>query len=395
MLPNILKKQMQQELDNIKTSGLYRKVNSLTFIDSTHAVDSQGKKLLIMASNNYLGLTFHPTVIDTVRNALTKGTGSTGSRLTTGGVSDLSLLESRLAEFKHTQDALFYNTGYMTNLGVISSLADKNSIIFSDELNHASIIDGIKLSKAQVSIYKHSDIQDLTNKLTKHQNFPGKKFIITDGVFSMDGDIAKLPEIVNLCKHHNACLIVDDAHAVGVLGTTGAGTAEYFGLQDKIPVQTGTFSKALGGEGGYVVGDNLLIEYLRNKSRPFIFSTACSPLNAATILATLSCLQNDKSLVRKLQENIKTMRTALQNENLPVLPSETPIFPIMIGSAELSVQLSNKLYEQGILINAIRPPTVEYGKSRLRLTVTATHTTTELLTTAAIIGETFRKLQSR
>ncbi len=393
MLPEQLYAKITHSLASVREQGLCRNIRPLQFIDATHALDEHNNQILVMASNNYLGLTFEPSVSKAIQQALVHGSGSTGSRLTTGGVPGLSQLEKELAEFKHTEAALIYNTGYMANLGVISALADSNALIFSDELNHASIIDGIRLSKAQSIIYKHSDMSDLANKLQEYKDFSGNIFVVTDGVFSMDGDIAHLPEIVQLCEEYHACLIVDDAHAVGVLGGSGSGTAEYFGLQGRVPIQIGTLSKALAGEGGYVAADKIIIDYLRNKSRSFIFSTATSPLNAAAVLASLRYLKQHPCILRKLHQNLQTITESLQKEKIPLQSSATPIIPILVGDADLAVEFSKQLYEQGILINAIRPPTVEIGTSRLRLTVTAAHTPEQLQYVAQKIGEIYRKLK--
>lgn len=392
MLPNSLQKKITDELATICRSNLFRSIKTLNFVDAAHAVDAYGKKHLVLASNNYLGLSFQPEVIAAGMRAFQHGSGSTGARLTTGASAYLQELEKTLASFKHSEAALFYNTGYMANVGVISALADKQSIIFSDELNHASIIDGARLSKARIIVYKHSDMQDLQNKLKEFAHTAANTFIISDGVFSMDGDIANLPELVFLSKKYQSCLIVDDAHAVGVLGATGSGTAEYFHLVGQVPVQIGTLSKALAGEGGYVAANKKIVDYLINKSRSFIFSTACSPVNAATTCASLCYLIEHLKILQQLQTNTTIMRNALLANGLSLIEGTTPIIPILIGDAALATQFSDKLYEQGIVITPIRPPTVEIGKSRLRLTVTAGHNPAELLEAAQIISTTYRSL---
>lgn len=392
MLPATLENKINHNLELVRRNDLLRGIKPLQMLDAGHAVDEQHKKLLVLAGNNYLGLAFSPAVISAAQQACVQGASSTGARLTTGGVPTLSILESELADFKKAQAALFFNTGYMTNVGVISALADKHDIIFSDELNHASIIDGARLSGAKIIVYKHSDMNDLQQKLTAYAGFACNSFVITDGVFSMDGDIAKLPELVDIAEAHAATLVVDDAHAVGVLGTTGSGTAEHFGLQGRIPIQIGTLSKALSGEGGYVAGDQILIDYLTNKARSFIFSTACSPINAAAVLVALRELRSTPSLLERLRTNTSAIKQTLQQENIPLLPSETPIIPIMIGEAKTAVLFSEKLYAQGILLTAIRPPTVEVGKSRLRLTVSASHNLAELVAAARTIGRIYREL---
>lgn len=392
MLPNSLQDKLNNTLNDIVKENLFRSIKKLDFIDAGHAVGANGQKFLVLASNNYLGLTFQTEVLQAGAQAFAFGSGSSGARLTTGASSNLQELEKLLAQFKKTPAALFYNTGYMANVGVLSALADSRDIIFSDELNHASIIDGARLSRAKIIVYKHSDMQDLAQKLRECAHTAANIFIVTDGVFSMDGDIAKLPELVFLSKKFQACLLVDDAHAVGVLGKTGAGTAEHFNLSKQVAVQIGTLSKSLAGEGGYVAANKTLIDYLINKSRPFIFSTACSPANAAVVHASLTYLIHNPSILDKLRENTTTMRETLITEGLPVMPGDTPILPIMIGDAQLATEFSKQLAARGILLSAIRPPTVEAGKSRLRLTVTAAHERQELIAAAKTISFVYRQL---
>ena len=288
-----LEEELKAELELIEERGLTRKIKNLRFLDPVRAVDEAGKEYLVFSSNNYLGLTHAPEVIAAAKEANNYGTGSGGARLTTGGHFEASILEKKLAEFKHTEKALIFNTGYMTNLGVLYGLVKAKDIVFSDELNHASIIDGSKISKAKVKVYKHADMADLERLLSEDPT-EGNRFIVTDGVFSMDGDIAPLPALVRLAEKYEATLIVDDAHAVGVIGEDGSGTAAHFGLQGKIDLQVGTMSKALAAEGGYVAGKKIFIDYLINKSRPFIFSTALGPAPAAAAAAALDLLSKNK-----------------------------------------------------------------------------------------------------
>lgn len=389
MLPEKIKQQLNLALTTVKNNNLLRTIKTLDFIDAGHALDAQGKKQLVLATNNYLGLTFAPELIQAAHEALHFGTGSTGARLTTGCSSQLRELETELAKFKHTEAALFFNTGYMANVGVISALANEQDVIFSDELNHASIIDGARLSKAKIVVYRHSDMADLRRKIAAYSQHPGCLYIITDGVFSMDGDIANLPELVEIATEFQACLIVDDAHAVGVLGETGSGTAEFFGLQGKIPVQIGTLSKALASEGGYVAAEQVVIDYLVNTARAFIFSTACAPATGAIALAALRKLQQEPACLQQLQANAQFMYAALKAKGLPVMESQTPIIPILIGEAKLAMEFSEQLRERGIIVTAIRPPSVEVGKSRLRLTVNASHSREDLAWAVEVIAELY------
>ena len=387
-----LEKQLKEELNQLKENDLLRTVDDLRFISSTKAIDNKGKEYLVFGTNNYLGLTHHPLVIQASKEASDNGTGSTGSRLTTGGTFEARELEKNLREFKHTESALIFNTGYMTNLGVIYALTKEGDIIFSDQLNHASIIDGSKISKAKVKVYKHKDIEDLEklikeelNEIDREKSKDPNLFIVSDGVFSMDGDIAPLPELVEIANKYNCCLIIDDAHATGVIGKTGKGTVEYYkdktgkDLTEYVDLQIGTLSKALASEGGFVCGKKVYIDYLINKSRPFIFSTALSPHTIASANTALNLLkENHKEYLTNLNNNTKLMRKLLKNGGLNIVEGQSPIIPILVGSADLTNRFSKELEKEGILVSAIRPPSVPKGESRLRLTIIASHTKEEI-----------------
>ena len=334
-------------------------------------VKRDDKEYLMMASNNYLGLTFDTRVIDgALKGTKQYGTGSGGSRLVSGTFPLFTELEKELAKFKNTEKALVFNTGYMTNVGTISAIADKNTIIFSDALNHASIIDGCRLSRGSVKAYSHCDVDEL-KYLLKQVDCNARKLIVTDGVFSMDGDIAPLDKLYELSRDYNALLMVDDAHATGTIGN-GHGTAAYFNLEKEIDIQLGTLSKSLGSVGGYVAANSTIIDYLVNTSRSFIFSTALSPADIGAALAALKVLETDASVLGRLQENVNYMTDQLISMGIDAT-NETPIFPILIGRNEDTLAVSDYLYENGIIGTAIRPPTVPIGESRIRLTVTAAH----------------------
>ena len=334
-------------------------------------VKRDDKEYLMMASNNYLGLTFDSRVIEgALKGARQYGTGSGGSRLVSGTFPLFTDLENELAKFKNTEKALVFNTGYMANVGTISAIADKNTIIFSDALNHASIIDGCRLSRGAVKAYSHCDVDEL-KYLLKQVDRNARKLIVTDGVFSMDGDIAPLDKLYELSRDYNALLMVDDAHATGTIGN-GHGTAAYFNLEKEIDIQLGTLSKSLGSVGGYVAANSTIIDYLVNTSRSFIFSTALSPADIGAALAALHVLETDTSVLGRLQENVNYMADQLTSMGIDST-NETPIFPILIGSNEDTLAVSDYLYEAGIIGTAIRPPTVPIGESRIRLTVTAAH----------------------
>ena len=338
------------------------------------SVKRNNQEFIMMASNNYLGLTHDLRVQQAAKYAVEQyGTGSGGARLTSGTFPLFNELELGIADFKHTEQALVFNTGYMANVGTITALMSKNSVIISDELNHASIIDGCRLSGARIERYNHKDIEHAEHILKNYKS--SHKMIITDGVFSMDGDIAPLDKLYELGKEYNALLMVDDAHSTGVLGN-GRGTAHHFGLTD-VDVQLGTLSKALGSVGGYVAGRKELIEYLVNYSRSFIFSTALSPADIGAALEALTIVKNEPLVVEQLNENTAYMANKLQSMGIEC-DDETPIFPIIVGDNERALSLAYELELRGIIITDIRPPTVPVGESRLRMTVTAAHSQEQL-----------------
>lgn len=360
----------KDQLDSKVQNHNLRTLTEYSPIDAVR-VKRNDTEYLMMASNNYLGLTFDSRVIEgAIKGARQYGTGSGGSRLVSGTFPLFTELEKELVKFKNTEKALVFNTGYMANVGTISAIADKNTIIFSDALNHASIIDGCRLSRGTVKTYSHCDIDEL-RYLLKQVERNTRKLIVTDGVFSMDGDIAPLDKLYELSREYNALLMVDDAHATGTIGN-GHGTAAYFGLEKEVDIQLGTLSKSLGSVGGYVAANNTIIDYLVNTSRSFIFSTALSPADIGAALAALRVLESDSSVLQRLHENVNYMAEQLLSVGIDAT-NETPIFPILIGSNEDTLAVSQYLYEAGIIGTAIRPPTVPIGESRIRLTVTAAH----------------------
>ncbi|MDF2501251.1 MAG: bioF [Anaerosporomusa subterranea] len=378
-------------LEQMKNNQLYRQTFTFNPVNPFE-VEQNNQNYLLLASNNYLGLTHHPSVQEAAIEAIRfYGTGSGGARLTTGSHPLFAQLEQELAKFKETEAALVFNTGYMTNIGIISALADSCDAIFSDELNHASIIDGCRLARARVIVYRHADMNHLSELLAS-TSCQGKKLIVTDGVFSMDGDIAPLDKIVDLAEQYSAIVIVDDAHATGVIGPAGKGTAAYFGLKNRVQVQIGTLSKALGAEGGFVAGSKDLIDYLRNKARSFIFSTALAPATIASALAALRELASKPEMVKRLAGNAQYMRAKLKTKGLPVLEGITPIIAVMVGEADQTLRLAAELKEQGIIVSAIRPPTVPPGTSRLRLTVIVGHDKYQLAAAADKMADAAQRL---
>lgn len=380
----------KRELEQIRSSGLHRRLRRMDS-SASRLVTVEGRDLLMCASNNYLGLADDPRLQEAAIHALRHfGTGSGGSRLTTGNTALHEQLEQQLADLKGTEAALLFNTGYMANVAALTTLAGAGDLILSDAWNHASIIDGARLSRAEVQVYRHADMQDLEAKLqVAREGSVRRILIVTDGVFSMDGDIAPLPSICDLAEQYGADVMVDDAHATGVLGLQGGGTADHFGCKDRIAVQMGTLSKALGAEGGYLAGSRDLIDYLLNKARPFIFSTAQSPAVIGAALAAVEAVQTDPERRRRVLTLADRLRHELTAAGFRVLPSETPILGVVIGEADAAVHFSRQLEQEGIFAPAIRPPTVPPGTSRIRLTLTALHTEADV----EFIAEAFTRAQ--
>ncbi|WP_427339998.1 8-amino-7-oxononanoate synthase [Caloranaerobacter sp. DY30410] len=364
-------------LSYLKEKGLYR--GDFKYLSSEQAprVKINNKEIILLGSNNYLGLCNDIRLKEVVIDAVNKyGFGSGGSRLTTGSYDLHRKLEEKIAHFKGTEASLVFNTGYMANVGIISSLCDRKWVVFSDRSNHASIIDGCLLSGAKLVRYKHCDMDDLERKIRKNK---GKyNLIVTDGVFSMDGDVAPLPDIIKLAKKYEIITMVDDAHGVGVLGENGSGTVSYFKVNDQIDIQMGTLSKAVGSIGGYVAGKKYFIDYFRNFARSFIFSTALPPSAIAASIKAIEIIEKDKTRRKYLLEMASWFKNKLIEAGFQVTNTITPIIPVIVGDAKNTVKLSESLLEEGIYIPAIRPPTVPKGTSRLRISLMATHTYDDL-----------------
>lgn len=369
--------------DDMKNNNLYRTMKTIEGAEGSH-VTLDGKDYVLMASNSYLDITKHPSMISYCHDILDKyGVGSGGSRLTTGNMDLHELLEEKIASFKGTEAAILFNTGYVANLASISAIMKNGGVIFSDELNHASIIDGYRLSKAKIIRYKHNDMTDLRHKIEANPTSFG--LAVSDAVFSMDGDILKLPEFVNICKEHNILSMVDEAHATGVIGKTGHGIVEHFNNIAKPDILMGTLSKSVGAEGGFVAGNQILIDYLRNTARGFIFSTSISLVAVAANIAGLDIIEKDTSLVKALHDNVNYFCNCL-NENGYKIHSETAIIPIIIGDEKKAMDISEKLMNEGFFISAIRYPTVAKGQARLRVAIMSSHTKDELKKAAKLIA---------
>jgi len=368
---------LKEELIDLEERGLFRKLRRVQGAQSPK-ITIDGKSVLNLCSNNYLGLADDKRLKQVASQAITEyGLGSGASRLVCGNMQLHQELEWKIAEFKKTQSSLIFSTGYMANLGIISSLAGKDDIVFSDRLNHASIIDGIILSRANFKRFLHRDTKSLEKLLIDARDFK-KRLIITDTVFSMDGDMAPLPEIVKLAKKYNAQVMVDEAHATGVLGRSGAGAVEYFGLAGQIDIQMGTLSKALGTFGAYACGSSDLVDYLINRARSFIYTTGMPPAICASSIKAIQIIQDEPELRKRLLDNAEYLRMNLRELGFDTLDSQTPIIPILVKDAFLTMEFSNKLFDEGVFVQGIRPPTVNQNTARLRVTVMATHERSDL-----------------
>jgi glycine C-acetyltransferase len=354
-----------------------------------------GKEVINLSSNNYLGLTTHPKLRRAAIDATRKyGVGSGAVRTITGTMKIHMQLEEQIARFKQSEACVVFQSGFAANAGTVSAILGKEDLIISDELNHASIIDGARLSRATIKVFKHKDLSDCERILRETENWPGKKLLITDGVFSMEGDIADLTELCDLAERFNCIMMVDDAHASGVLGNRGRGTIDHRGVHGRVDIQVGTLSKAIGSIGGYVCGSKDLIEFLYHRARPFLFSTSHPPSVTATCQAAFELLDSEAGdkLIKKLWSNTKFFKRKLKKLGFQTGKSETPITPIMVGDAGKAFEFSRELFSEGVLAMAIGFPTVPEGKARLRTIVTATHKRADLERAADIIGRVGKKL---
>jgi 8-amino-7-oxononanoate synthase len=349
-------------------------------------VTINGREVVLLCSNNYLGLAEHPALKQASCDAMDRyGSGSGASRLVSGNTELHEELERRIAAFKGAESAILFNSGYAANTGVIPAVAGEGGLVLSDRLNHASIIDGCRLSRARTEVFRHRDMDHLETLLRSNTTAP-RKLIVTDGVFSMDGDIAPLPDLVRLAERYHAILMVDDAHATGVLGKQGRGTAEHFGLEDRVHIQMGTLGKALGSFGAYVAGPRDVVRYLLNTCRSYLFSTSLPPAVCAASIASLDVLDAEPWRRERLWENRNRLAHGLASLDVRTAPSETPIFPLLVGSSDQALQASQEAFAEGIFATAIRPPTVPDGSARLRATVMATHSEEDIAEAVRIFG---------
>ncbi len=379
-----------ERLEELRGRGLHRQ---LRLVDGPQGpqVLLNGRPVLLLCSNNYLGLAEHPLVREAAAEAAIHwGAGAGASRLISGTMEPHAQLEASLAEFKRYESALLFGSGYLANTGTIAALAGAGEVVFSDELNHASIVDGCCLSRAETFVYRHNDVDHLAWGLREAGD--RASLIVADGVFSMDGDVAPLPELLELARTHGCRLMVDEAHATGAIGPAGRGTVAAAGLSGEVDVVVGTLGKALGSYGAYACANAETIDFLLNTARPFIFSTAPSPPSVAAASAALELLQAQPARIEQLQANGEILRQALAAEGLTTGPSQTQIVPIEVGDASHTMRLCEHVLEGGVFAQGIRPPTVPEGSSRLRLTVMATHRRDELEQAAKLIGDAAREL---
>ncbi|OLD18963.1 MAG: 8-amino-7-oxononanoate synthase [Acidobacteriales bacterium 13_1_40CM_3_55_5] len=374
---------LTEQLDDLKAKGTYFRLRVLED-EQAPVCTFDGRKVINLASNNYLGLTTHPRLREAALEATRKyGVGSGAVRTIAGTMKIHMELEEKIARFKNVEACVVFQSGFAANAGTVSAVLGKDDFIISDQLNHASIIDGARLSKAKILVFRHKDIGHAEEQLASVKHQPGRKLLISDGVFSMDGDIGPLPQLCDLAERYGAIMMVDDAHASGVLGRNGRGTIDHFNVHGRVDIQVGTLSKAVGALGGYVCGSRDLIDFLYHRARPFLFSTSHPPSVAATCIAAFEVLENEPERIEKLWENTRFWKKELGLLGFDIggrttPASETPITPIIIGDSKLTMDFSRELFQECVLGTGITFPTVPEGKARIRTIMTATHKKAEL-----------------
>jgi glycine C-acetyltransferase len=382
-----------EQIETWKRAGTYQTLRQLqTACEPVCRFD--GKNVINLASNNYLGLADHPKLIEAAIDAARKyGAGSGAVRTIAGTMSIHMELERRIAAFKHAEACVVFQSGFAANSGTVAAVLTPEDHIISDELNHASIIDGCRLSKAKIRVFPHKDAAAAERVLAGLDDKPGRKLLITDGVFSMDGDIAPLAALVEVAERHGAIMMIDDAHSSGVLGRNGRGTVDHFGLHGRVDIQVGTLSKAIGVLGGYVCGSRDLIEFLYHRARPFLFSTSHPPAVAASCLAAFDILESEPERIESLWNNTRYFKSALTAAGFDTGASETPITPIMVGEAKTAHAFSRALFDEGVFATGIGYPTVPEGKARVRTIITATHTREQLDRALEILTRVARRMK--
>jgi glycine C-acetyltransferase len=379
------------ELDSLKSQGLYRRLRQLSGAQEARST-FDGRSVVNLSSNNYLGLTNHPALVERAIDAIrTLGVGS-GAVRTIAGTMDIHMeLERRLAEFKKVEAVVVFQSGFTANAGTVSSVLTREDVIVSDELNHASIIDGCRLSRAPIKVFPHKDV-NAARRILEEIPRGTRTLLITDGVFSMDGDLAPLPALCDLADEFGCIMMVDDAHASGVFGRNGRGTIDHFAMHGRVDIQVGTLSKAIGALGGYVAGSRALIEFLYHRARPFLFSTSHPPSVAATCIAAIDLLLERPELIDRLWENTRFFQAGLRGLGFDTGLTESPIIPVMVGDGARAMRLSDRLFEEGVFAQGIAFPTVARDKARVRTIVTSAHTRDELQFALDVFGRVGREL---
>jgi len=388
---------LTDQLNDLKSKGTHFRLRVLDD-EQAPVCTFDGKQVINLASNNYLGLTTHPKLREAALDAIRRyGVGSGAVRTIAGTMKIHMELEEKIARFKNVEACVVFQSGFMANAGTVSAVLGKDDFIISDQLNHASIIDGARLSRAKILVFEHKNILDAEAKLASVKDRPGRKLLITDGVFSMDGDIGPLPALCDLAEKYGAIMMVDDAHASGVLGRNGRGTIDHFKVHGRVDIQVGTLSKAVGALGGYVCGSRDLIDFLYHRARPFLFSTSHPPSVAATCIAAFEVLESEPERIEQLWENTRFWKKELALLGFDIggsstPPSETPITPIIIGDGKLTMDFSSELFKEGVLGTGITYPTVPEGKARVRTIMTATHTKKELEQALEVLKNVGRRM---
>ena len=392
LIPTMSLQYLSDELKTLREQGLYQKLRVLDG-EQLPVATFDGQKVINLSSNNYLGLNTHPRLREAALEATRRlGVGSGAVRTIAGTMRIHMELEEKIARFKNTEACVVFQSGFAANAGTVAAILKKGDIIISDELNHASIIDGCRLSRADIRVFPHKDVAAAEKLLQEAQSQPGHKLLISDGVFSMEGDIAPLPRLCDVAERYGAIMMVDDAHASGVLGRNGRGTIDHHGVHGRVHIQVGTLSKAIGSLGGYVCGSRDLIEFLYHRARPFLFSTSHPPSVTATCMAAFDVLEEEPERIARLWENTRFIKKGLQALGFNTGMSETPITPVIVGAAKLAHTLSRRLFEEGVFAQGIGFPTVPEGKARVRTIVTATHTPEELQQALDVFARVGREL---
>ena len=391
-MPKAQLQYLSDELQKLREQNLYQKLRILE-TEQLPVCNFDGQEVINLSSNNYLGLTTHPKLKERAVRAVEEfGVGSGAVRTIAGTMALHMELEEKIATFKHVEASVVFQSGFTANAGTVQAILGREDVIVSDELNHASIIDGCRLSRAEIKVFPHKDVEACEQILKEIQDRKCRKLLITDGVFSMDGDITPLPQLVELAEKYGCIMMIDDAHSSGVLGRSGRGTVDHFDLHGRVDIQVGTLSKAIGALGGYVCSDRETIEYLYQRARPFLFSTSHPPSVAATCIAAFEVLEEEPQLIEQLWSNTEFFKEGLKRLGFNTGMSETPITPVIVGDAALAHQFSRELFQAGVFAQGIGYPTVPQGKARIRTIVTATHTQDELSQALEIMEKVAKRL---